>query len=357
MPTIPPDKDEVIVLIDGKEFGGWTEFEDTHHIDSFSTVTFGAPFEADRRAFRDAFRPYSFAPLEVGIDGESIFKGTLVGPSPNSDPTASSVYASAYSLPGVLATACVPAENLPLEFRGLTLHAMALALCRPLGIEVQLDVSDGSPFAKSKLEVDQFILDFLAEAARQRGVVLSNTTDGALLIQRSTGEGRPVARLEGGISPVVGVIASPPSEEYYSHITGFSTTKKGKLGSHYTVRNPKLPASVVRPSNFTLSDTESGDVPAAATAKLARMFGASCAYDVDLCTWRDPRGKLYIPNTTTTLKAPNAMVYSDYEFLIRTVTRRRDAVSKTASLRLVLPGAYSGQIPKAMPWDEPGLLS
>lgn len=83
------------------------------------------------------------------------------------------------------------------------------------------------------------------------------------------------------------------------------------------------------------------------------MFGNMVSYVVEgIPTWRDPKGNLWRPNTTITLKAPEAMIYRETEFLIRNVTLRQDAQSKTATLGLVLPGAFSGETPSRLPFEE-----
>jgi hypothetical protein len=107
---------------------------------------------------------------------------------------------------------------------------------------------------------------------------------------------------------------------------------------------------------FKIDDTEPGDGPQAVRAKLARMFANIAAYDVeDLPTWRAPKGGLFTPNTTIELHAPDVMVYQPYEFLIRNVRFKADADTQTASLGLVLPGAFSGETPESLPWDDAGI--
>jgi hypothetical protein len=50
------------------------------------------------------------------------------------------------------------------------------------------------------------------------------------------------------------------------------------------------------------------------------------------------------------------MIYNESEFLVRDVMLTRGANKKSAALNVVLPGAFSGQVPERLPWDEgPGL--
>ena len=82
------------------------------------------------------------------------------------------------------------------------------------------------------------------------------------------------------------------------------------------------------------------------------MYGEAVNYISKVATWRTPGGELWTPNTTIKLTFPNAMIYNEYEFLIKSVILEESPKSETATLGLVLPVAYSGEVPKRMPWDE-----
>jgi prophage tail gpP-like protein len=124
----------------------------------------------------------------------------------------------------------------------------------------------------------------------------------------------------------------------------------GSEGSQYTVKNPRL-AGVLRPISFAARDAEGGDVREAVESKAARMFGAMAAYSVSVSTWRDSLGSIWAPDTIVTLEAPDAMVYSAFSFIIRSVSFDRDGFSETATLDLVIQGSFSGQQPEALPWE------
>jgi hypothetical protein len=211
-------------------------------------------------------------------------------------------------------------------------------------------IDTGAAFKKEALEVDKKPLSFLIELAKQRNFVLSSTEAGALLCWRSVTTGSPVARLEN--RPAGTVKAAFSSQDYFSEMTGFCPRTRKKKGSKFRERNPWL-TNVLRPMAFKLQDTEPGDAPNAVRAKLGRMFANMAAVDVeDLPTWRDPKGNLFRPNTTIELHCPDMMIYEPYEFLIRHVKLKASADSQTASLNLVMPGAFSGESPESLPWDE-----
>lgn len=249
--------------------------------------------------------------------------------------------------------AAAPADD-PQRMRMQAVVADAAAALRHVSRQVSAGAParvDGAPFDRVALEPEASPWTFLSELAKQRGVILSDTPLGELLIFRSTEGGSPVARLREGSHPLESVNAKFSPQGYFSEITGLGAARPGAAGSSYTERNPRL-RGVVRPSTFKPDDTELADVPAAVRARMGRMFGNLATYELAVPTWRDPSGALWSPNTTITLLAPRAMVYRETEMLIREVTLRRTADSISASLSVVLPGAFSGGIPTRLPWDD-----
>lgn len=353
-PQLAPvtDEDEVTILIDGQRFTFWTGASLTLSMDSPAAVEFSAPFEPEDVEFRKVFRPFSYQPLEINIGANRAFTGTLIDVNPQTTPKARTVTVSAYSLPGVLHDCTPPASAFPLEFNGQGVREIAKALAAYFGVGVDFIGEQGPVFERVACNPGRKVLDFLSELTRQRNLVTSSNAEGQLLIWKSVKTGNPVARLAEGSAPVLGVTPTFNPQDYFSHITGIEpVTLDADAGSQFTVKNPLL-EGVTRPQTFTAQDTESGGLKATVGAKTGRMFGNMVSYDVPVATWRDPQGELWTPNTTLTLVAPGAMVYQEYEFIIRSVTFSADRDSKTAILTLVLPGAFSGELPEALPWDE-----
>ena len=200
------------------------------------------------------------------------------------------------------------------------------------------------------MEPEKKVLTFLTELAKQRNLIISSTPEGALIFWQSVEAGSPVARLQQGNSPLMSVTPFFSPQEYYSHITGIEPVIAGLAGSQFTVKNPRL-QGVIRPVTFDAPDTLDADIKGAVEAKAGRMFGSMASYSARVSTWRDPQGDLWEPNTTVTLLAPDAMIYSEYEFVVRSIEFDREGAAQTATLNLVIPGSFSGEIPEALPWD------
>lgn len=207
-----------------------------------------------------------------------------------------------------------------------------------------------APFRRVRVKPDQRPFEVLAELAKQRNVVINDMADGTLRFWQSQKASSPVARFVEGEPPMEAPAVRVQPQAYYSEITGLARTGATRDGSRYTVRNPHL-SGVVRPFTFVAEDSEAPDLPAATRAKLGRMLGNAITFEVPLPTWRDPRGALWTPNSTVSLTAPGVMLYRETELIVSTVTLTHDSDSRRATLGLVLPGAFSGELPEQLPWD------
>jgi prophage tail gpP-like protein len=341
---------EVALSVDGKTFRFWERIRITRTLDAMDSAEFTAPFESDAPGFRDTFRPLSFKSFEVTLGGAPLFTGTTVGVNPVLEPTIKSVSVTGYSKPGVLVDCTPPASSYPIEFNDVKLNEIVASLLYPFGLQHVFTADQGPIFERVACEPGRRVYAFLADLARQRGLVVSSTPEGELLFQKSIDGGQPVASLVQGEQPLISVSPSFNPQDLYSHITGIEPVIVGLKGSNYTVVNPTL-RGVVRPLTFTPPDTLDSDVKEAVDAKAGRMMANAATFVVVVATWRDPQGAVWTPNTTINLKAPDAMVYESYEFLIRSVQLDKDSTSETAKLSLVFIGAFSGVMPEVLPWD------
>jgi len=345
------DENEVAILIDGNRFRFWDKVRVTRSIDAMDTVEFGAPFEPDAPGFRETFRPFSFKSVVITVGGSPLFTGTMVGVSPVVENSQRVVSVSGYSLPGVLNDCTPPASAFPLEFNDQGLREIATTIAGPFGLSVEFAANQGAVFERVASEPGKKALTFLTELAKQRNLIVSSTSRGALIFWQSVAAGRPVARLSQGSSPVLSVTPFFSPQEYYSHITGLEPVIVGLAGSQFTVKNPRL-QGVTRPITFNAPDTLDADVKAAVEAKAGRMFGNMASYSLRVSTWRDPNGDLWQPNTTVILRAPGAMIYDEYEFVVRSVEFNRERAVETATVDLVIPGSFNGEVPEVLPWGE-----
>ena len=342
--------DETAILINNNRFRFWDSVRITRSIDTMDTIEFGAPFNVEIPGFKEAFRPFSYQSIIATVGGDPMFTGTMLTPVPVIENKRKVINVSGYSLPGVLNDCTAPASAYPLEFDGQGLQEIVKTLVAPFGIGVEFVGDQGAIFDRVASEPGKKVLSFIIELAKQRNLIVASTPEGNLIIWNSDDTGVPVANFEQGNSPVLSVTPFFNPQDYYSHVTGIEPVVVGLAGSQFTVKNSRLPG-VIRPHTFNAPDTIDSTVKSAVEAKTGRMFGNMVSYSVRVDTWRDPAGNLWEPNKTINLLAPDAMIYNNYKFIIRSIEFETDSKTQTATLNVVLPGSFSGEIPDNLPWD------
>lgn len=348
-----PPADNVTVQIGGKAFEAWTEVEVSHSIDAFSTLTIKAPMEPDNSDFRSWFVPFSFAEMKAYVGGTEFFRGTMLGVEPECDASGRTVTVTAYAVPAVMGDCTLAYKAIPYEFQNVTTEEILRQVAGAFGVSVDLRTDLGGKIKKKAIDPAAVALDFLVRLVKERNAVLTNTPTGELLCWQSVKPGSPVGSLHQENIPKIRSRFS--SQDYYSEVTGIGAKRRKSEGDPpHTEQNPFL-RTVRRPLVFKVQNIEDGGGEISAKARLGRMFANMAVYELeDLPSWYIPDGsKLWERNTTINVYAPNAMIYKEYEFLIRTVVFKENRNGRTTSLELALPGAFSGEIPKTLPWSEP----
>jgi prophage tail gpP-like protein len=351
---ITEPSDDVTVTIDGTAVQFWNEVTITKAIDAFTTFTLNAPFDHTDANHRRIFRPLQDQPIEIKIGGELEFTGTVVGVIPQGTPSESSVTISGYSRAGVLVDSTMP-DGEAREFSEVPLSFIVDHIATAFGLGASIILPTGDPpFAKVKLELDDTVLDFMVELAQQRGAIISDDVYGDPVVWVPNEEVASVAYLAAEVASR----AEPQfnGQKYFSHIYGYTQTnrKRGRVGERYEYANPLAPPTLTRAHFFKVQDADNEDAPAVVAAKIGRMFGEVAQWNLpEVPSWRDPDGKLWRPNTKVTLLAPQLMIYTASDFLVRTVTLHATPNSRTADLGLVMPGVFSGVTPAKWPFDEP----
>jgi len=344
------DIDEVTLWIDGKVFEKFESIRITRVLDGIDSAEFTAPFNHDDPAHREAFRPFSYKDVDIGVGGKILFSGTMINVSPRNGPPRV-VTVSAYALPGVLQDCTAPASAYPLEFNKLKLDEIARKLCEPFSIRVVFEDDAGPAFGRIAMSPGERVFAFLVKLAKQVGLIITSGTDGELIFKKSVTSGTPVANLSEDVPPLLTVSGRFNQQQYYSHLTGITPPIIGNLGGkQFTEKNPRL-SGRLRPITFSMNNVDGADIKAAVAARLGYMFGDMASYTAQVLEWRDSAGDLWTPNTLLKILAPGAMIYNETTFIIREVTLMFTPTQKQTSLVLVLPGAYSGQAPESLPWE------
>lgn len=344
--------DEVTVKIDGTKLAIWNELTLTQAVDEFSTFLLNTPFDHTNKEHRRLFRPLGNQPVEISIGHERVFTGELVNVTPLGTPNENSVTLSGYSKAGVMLDSTMP-DGQALQFNEVPLSFIAGHIAAAFGLGLTTILPEDPPFAQVELELDTKVIDLLKDLAQQRGAVISNDVDGMPLIWVPEEDVESVAML--GAEVASKVEPQINGQNYFSHIYGYTQTnrKRGRVGERYEYVNPLARSGVNRAHFFKITDADNEDAPAVVAAKIGRMFGETAQWNLpEIPSWRDPQGKLWQVNKKLTMTAPQLMIYSATDFLIRSLTLYATPNSRTASMGLTLPGVFSGVTPEKWPWDD-----
>lgn len=354
--TSDVDPDLFTLKLGTREFLFWTKAELVRSVESIHNLTINAPFEPDNPDHRALFQPFGYQRTELTVGGEKVFDGLVMGVVPSLSEDGRVVTLTCYSRPGPLLDCSPSPKSLPLEFKKVALSTIVQKVIEPFGLTAEFPDGEGAAFDKVVIGAEDKVFDSFVNLAKQRNLVISNTTDGALLFQRSVTSGREVAKIreeDGGpllsivpvfdpqalYSDVVGLLNIIVSENAIQEYLGNST----KISKQISIKNEFMPPNVLRPFVFK-ADAET-DV----NAKFGRMFSEAIAYDLMVDSFRDQNGNLWAPNTLVSVLAPSVMIYEPFIFLIKSV--RFSSSPRTAVLKLVIPQAYAGEAPEKLPWS------
>lgn len=349
----PEKAEDISILIDGKMFTGFSGYTIEMPVDSFDSFSFSAPFDDENDVVKDAFKPFTYKKCTVYYDGKLLFNGILLTPNPESSDNEKAVTLQGYPVCGVINDVCLPESKYPPEYNGLKLSEIARDCCSSFGFNVVIDGDEGAVFEKVEYSPGDKIHSFLKKLAEQRGLLITNKENGDLLFWTPKKE-KVCCTIKEGELPFISCKGSFDSQNFFSHVTGYSKVEKEDDCNSYTYENSYLSKlGVLRPYAFTADDASSTDLENAVKAKAGRMFASAISYTLTILDHKNPNGDLWKKNMAISLLAPGAMIHKETVFLVDKVHfERSDTNGNQTTLTLVLPGARDGSLPEDFPWEE-----
>ena len=355
--------------------------------DGFSLTGAFDPANADLEA---RTKPFGYQKAEVKIDGELIISGIVGTPSFDEKPDENTFTLEGRSPAGQIID-CSIDGSMGYEFTGLKLSQIAKKLCAPFGITVQvgLDTVESRTVIKertstktihqgrdsvgkgqsdtltittttretvientlkeAKARPGQKVFDFLNELANRKKILLTSATNGDLVLRQPAGTGKPTASIVSGVAPYMGGSSSFNGDEYYSDFKVLHQ-ESGNPSIIGTCKDPRI--KVYRPLVDSSIESESHDVTSPAKWVRAHSLAKAISVSIQVSGWRNAEGMIWRKADLVTLKAPRLKIKNEYTFLIAGVSLRLTPTEgKTTTLRLVLPAAYTGELPGGYPWD------
>jgi prophage tail gpP-like protein len=352
-PIVLSDKEQdVSIVISGEKFTGFTAYNLNLSYDSFDTFSFSAPYDPSIKELRDVITPFAFNSCEVYYNDVLAFKGTLLTPDPELSDTSSEITLQGYPICGVINDCMVPPTKYPLQCYGITMKGIADAACEPYSIPVIFDGEVGPEFTEVSIEPTDKILDFLSRLAKQRNLLITNNEKGQLVFFNPK-PGKAAVSFVEGRSPLISIKPKFKAQDFYSHITGFGKTDAEYPSMSYTFENKYLiNKGIMRHHSLTIEDSETiSDLENSVKAHAGRMFADCVSFELLCENHVNENNEVFYKGMGVCVFAPSAMIAKETTFIARDVKLSRTVEGKTATLNLVLPGSYTGEIPEALPWE------
>lgn len=338
--------DTVRLVINGKEFSGWTGATISMAIDQVADAfSLTAPFDPYDLDVRAAFRPCGYQACNLYIGDDLILSGRKDKSDPTDSTDGNTINIQGRSLPGQLIDNSIDGD---IEFSGLTLATIARKLAKQQNVTVRAD-TDTPALEVARATYGQKIADFLNSLAAPRNIFLNSSYDGRLVISSADDleKKEPVMNIIAGTPPYLGASASYDDEKRF-RIYRIAT----QMAGFDDIIGESIDAAVTLP-RLSMQAVEEADQDTGITATRVRAvaYASATGVNVTLAGWRRPDGKLFAERQAINLTAPTVMVYRQTRFIIAGVTFKLDTGGRTVDLRLIPPETYSGKLPKVEAWS------
>ena len=332
--------------ISGKKYDEFNNFKLSLIYDSVASVfSFSAYFNPDNQRHRQLFRPCTYRTCSIEHNGERLLTGTILNNSFTSSAESSLSSVSGYSKAGVLADCEIPPSLYPLQNDGLTLKEICERLIEPFNIElvVSQSVEDiaNQTIETTTAKESQSIKDYLSEIAAQRGVILSHSPFGNLLLTKVGTDKRAIADLDGS-APDVSVSLQVSGQAMHDTISalGQASTDTTNASEDQT-NNPFV--SSFRPKTVVQTSGDDNTAKDVARIQLSNEL-KNIVVKITLNTW-EINGRIIRPNNIINVIAPNAYIYNKTRLFIRQVDLSGTITSQTSTLTCVLPSVFDESEP------------
>lgn len=313
--------------------------------------SFSGDFPWDPNSQRDRvfWQPDNPPTVKVFCGSNQVFGGKFEVTQPRSPIKERRVHAEARSHTLKIQKSNIPANKYPLEREGENLLQLAEWVSGIWGQRIEDLTGATEPFKKTSLGNGTKAFNWLMNLATTRARVMSPTADGFGLIIKSPENLAPsVATFTEGINGF-----EPPQPSYNTadlHGTYLATIDAGNNpGKLIVYRDPDFSEDSVAFENLTDADdsTAQAALEYAARKKYRNFFEMSMIASPGIL---NPLGNMWAPGQVITLNAPSAMIYNNFDFMVRTVDLNLGKSAVTPVLGIIPPEVYRGERVKRFPW-------
>ena len=280
-------------------------------------------------------KPYQYNTASAYIGGELLVNGILYGVSPEI-----SNRGRIKNLEGWSYTADAIDSTLkpPYEFNGAELLPLASSLVAPLGIKAVADVDTAGPFDRVTASPNDTIFGFISKLAAQRGILVSSTPQGDMLLTRAQ-TGGAVATLEEGAP---GVMISGANFDGRKRFNAYRAVGQspGDNAKPRIATDAAVPRS--RFLTFTADETTRGNIQDAAQWRKTKTLADALTISIPVAGWTHGGGDIWRENTIVTVISETLFLPNGHDLLVRSVEYALEGDRRVTLLHLVPAEVYTG---------------
>ena len=307
-----------------------------------STFTFHAYFEPSNQTHKELFRPLKYSKVEVIHGGETLITGRKLSEQFTSSSVPELTPISGYSLSGVFED-CPPAlSSYPLQFDGLSLKEIAEKLTKPFDVAIVIDsaveAKMNAVFGTTETKPTESIASYLTKLASQKSIILSHTSEGALLFTEAAANRKPIADFSNSLKRVISI----NGQGLHSGVTALSEADidAGNAGQA-ELNNPLVQS--FRPNVVVQSSGDDNDTELVAKKSRAAEL-AAIRLTIEHNSWT-VNGKIIKPNNIISIQDSSIYLNKRSNWFIDSVTFKGNESSQTSILSCVLPAVYTLEEP------------
>ena len=227
--------------------------------------------------------------------------------------------------------------NRLLDLRPTTQEVKTNGTWRITGVRI---IREEEKFRRVSAEQTDMIFEHLRKLAAQKGLLLSCTKWGDLLITKANVDGEPVGTITEESPLAMTYSASFSGRDRFAMYRALAPSSRSRrAGSAGVVRDPVVTAP--RVLTFQADDNLPGEAPNAAVWRKNKSAADSMNISFPVTSWYAPNGKLWEPNTTVTVISPTIGLKGGFTFLITQVEYNFSASGANATLQLKPPTTYT----------------
>jgi prophage tail gpP-like protein len=308
-----------------------------------------APFFPEDPIYRELYKPFKYQRVVIKINNQLQLTGRIEVVAPTLSAGETSVMVKGRSLTGSIVDCTFKYKDVQ-QFTDAKLDEIAKVVLKDFDFDPVFESPAGALFPEAgSSSPTQTIFAFLHNYAKQRDLLISQTPDGDLLFRKAITKGAPVANFVEGDVGLVVTTGSYNGTVRFSKFDVFG--QEPDVNDNYApVIDPALDG-VHRPRSIQSNDTNKANIVDSANWIASATVAQAINVPLRVEGWTDPNGALWIENTFITLVAPSVMAYKPFTFLIKSVKFIQDSQKTYTTLRLTIPSAYTGELPRAYPWD------